>query len=99
MNKKIILDDFEKNIENEIHNFKSVPAQKRKQIENIISEAKKNKSISLRISDYDLKKLKEHADANGMKYQTFITTILHKYILNQFFEKAEVIKTFKAIQT
>jgi predicted DNA binding CopG/RHH family protein len=89
--------DEEKAIENEIDDLKPVSGIKRKKIENILAQARKNKSISLRVSNFDLQKLKERANDEGVPYQTLITSILHKYITNQLFEKDQVIKTFKLL--
>ena len=62
----------EKTIEKEIENLNPVSGNKKKKIENIIAEAKKNRSISLRISNVDLEKLKEKANNEGVPYQTLI---------------------------
>lgn len=87
----------EKAIENEIENLKPVTGAKRKIIENILAEAWKNRSISLRISSFDLEKLKERAENEGIPYQTLISSILHKYVTNQFYEKEEVLKSIKLL--
>ena len=92
------LNDEEKTIENEIETYKSVTGAKRERIEKIIDEAKKNKAISLRITNYDLEKLKERAEQEGLPYQTLITTVLHKYITNQLFEKEEVLKSIRLLK-
>lgn len=89
--------DEEKAIENEIEDLKPVSGNKRKKIENILAQARKNKSISLRISNFDLEKLKEKAKNEGIPYQTLINSILHKYITNQLFEKDQILKSFKLL--
>ncbi len=94
MKKNKLLSD-EKAIENEIKNIKPITGKKREKIENILSQAKKNRSISFRISNYNLEKLKEKASAEGIPYQTLINSILHKYITNQLYEKDEVLRTVK----
>lgn len=88
----------EKNVENNIAKYIPVTGAKRKRIESIIAKAKKNKSISLRISEYDLNKLKEKAENDGIPYQTLINTVLHKYVTNQLFEKSEVYKTIQVLK-
>ncbi len=85
----------EKAIEDDIKNIKPITGKKREKIESILSQAKKNKSISFRISNYNLEKLKEKASTEGIPYQTLINSILHKYITNQLYEKDEVLKTVK----
>lgn len=89
--------DEEKAIENEIEELKPVSGLKKKKIENILAQARKNKSISLRISNFDLEKLKEKANNEGVPYQTLINSILHKYITNQLFEKDQILKSFKLL--
>ena len=98
MSTKYKLNDEEKMIEKEIETYRSVNEEKRKKIEGIISEAKKNKAISLRITNYDLEKLKEKAEEEGLPYQTLITTVLHKYITNQLFEKQEIMKSIRLLK-
>jgi predicted DNA binding CopG/RHH family protein len=44
------------------------------------AQLKKNQRISLRISEHDLKGLQRRAFEDGIPYQTFITSILHKYL-------------------
>lgn len=80
-------------IENGAEILKPVADEKKKKIEGIINTAKKNKAVSLRLANYDLEKIKEKASKQGIPYQTFISSILHKYITNQLLEKDEMIKT------
>ncbi|MBN1781349.1 antitoxin [bacterium] len=95
--KSFKLTDEEKAIEQHIDNLRPVSDAKRRKIEKIISQAKKNKSISLRISSYDLEKIKEKACLEGIPYQTLINSILHKYITNQLLDKEQIIKSVKLI--
>jgi len=92
------LTEEERNIENEIENFTTVKGKKRKDIEELIDTAKKNKAISLRIANYDLEKIKERANREGIPYQTLITTILHKYVNNQLYDKNEVLKSIRLLR-
>ncbi len=98
MSKRYDLTDEEKKIEGEIETFKSVTGEKRKKVESILTSAKKNKAISLRIANYDLEKLKERAEKEGLPYQTLITTVLHKYITNQLFERDEIIRSIRLLK-
>jgi len=92
------LTNEEKEIENNIDSLVSVSGKKRERIESILAKAKKNKAISLRISEYDLEKLKEKAASDGIPYQTLINTVLHKYITNQLLEKNEVLKSIQVLR-
>ncbi len=88
----------ERDIENSIDSLVTVSEDKRNRVESIIARGKKNKAISLRIAEYDLEKLKEKAENDGIPYQTLITTVLHKYITNQLFEKSEILKFIQLLQ-
>ena len=39
----------------------------------------KNKSISLRISELELNKLKSRAEEAGLPYQTLLSTLIHQF--------------------
>lgn len=47
---------------------------------------KKNQRISLRINEFDLKSVQKKAALEGIPYQTFITSLIHKYISGQLVE-------------
>src|SRR6056297_890073 len=98
MKNKFELTEEEKQIENEMDQYKSVSEEKKKKIEKIIDQTKKNKAISLRINNYDLEKIKEKAEKEGVPYQTLITNILHKYISDQLYDKDQVFKTIKLLK-
>jgi len=49
---------------------------------------RKDKRINIRISEKDLTKLQRRAVKEGLPYQTFISSILHKFISGQFLEKS-----------
>ena len=48
---------------------------------------KKHTKMNIRIDPFELEKIKEQADLAGLKYQTFIKSVLHKYITGQLIEK------------
>ena len=43
--------------------------------------------MNIRIDPVELGKIKEQAAKEGLKYQSFIKSILHKYITGQLVEK------------
>lgn len=94
--KKNKLTKDEKLIEDQIDKLKPISKKKKDEINKILSRARKNKSISLRISNYDLDKIKEKAEKVGIPYQTLINSVLHKYVSNQLLEEDEVIKSISA---
>jgi predicted DNA binding CopG/RHH family protein len=75
-----------------------VPASEktRNRVERIIERSKKNEAISLRMSSFDLSRLREMAAQQGMPYQTLLNVVVHKYVTNQLYEKDEVLKTLRA---
>ena len=48
---------------------------------------KTNTKMNIRIDPFELEKIKEQAAQAGLKYQTFIKIVLHKYITGQLVEK------------
>ena len=96
--KNVVLDEFEQGLEDNAELFVPIEGKKRKQIERILKSAKKNKSISLRISENELYRLKERAKKEGMPYQTLITSVLHKYLNGDYLEESEVEKIVKALK-
>lgn len=71
-------------------NFSSVPNVK-KEIKKYREYAKatlqKNKRINIRISERDLIHIQRKAVEEGLPYQTFISSILHKFITGHLTEK------------
>lgn len=96
MSKK--LDTYEKEIEQNINQFKPVTAQKKALIENIIDAANEKKSISLRIKSNDLEQLKRRADAEGLPYQTLLSSIVHKFVTDQLVDKRSILKSMEILK-
>jgi predicted DNA binding CopG/RHH family protein len=51
---------------------------------------RKDKRINIRISEKDLLQLQRRAVKEGLPYQTFISSVLHKFVSGQFMEKPAV---------
>jgi predicted DNA binding CopG/RHH family protein len=49
---------------------------------------KKDKRVNIRISNKDLEALQKRALAEGIPYQTLMTSVLHKYVSGRLVEKA-----------
>jgi predicted DNA binding CopG/RHH family protein len=89
-NKEIYFDNGEKKLSDYIEK-NDLPILNRKQkgemLDMLAASAKKtlakNKTVSLRLSEKTLQKLKEKAAQEGIPYQTLIASILHKYVTNQ----------------
>ena len=91
------LTDEEQAIERDADNLRPVPAQRREQIQSIIRKTRKNLAISLRLSEFDLELLKKKAESEGLPYQTLITSVLHKYVTDQLYDKNEMRKALSEL--
>lgn len=78
--KRIKLTRQEKKIEDALIKGEYVNASKRdlNQITEAIAARKKDAVLNLRINSRDLESLKQKADKLGIRYQTFISEILHR---------------------
>jgi len=67
-----------------------------KNIEILRSNAKefikqKETKMNIRISLEELERIKQKAEVEGLKYQTFIKSVLHKYITGQLIDKRAIV--------
>ncbi|MEA3363682.1 MAG: hypothetical protein U9Q61_10510 [Thermodesulfobacteriota bacterium] len=95
---KPILDDYEKEIEENISQFEPADSAKQQLIEGIIDRANEKKSISLRLKNNDLELLKKIADSEGLPYQTLLSSIVHKYVSDQLVDKKSILKSLEIIK-
>jgi predicted DNA binding CopG/RHH family protein len=82
---KTILDKEEKEILESFENdeWKSIKDLKNRkvQLKEIAKETlKKNRRVNIHISEIDLRHLQRKALHEGLPYQTFISTVLHKFV-------------------
>ena len=47
---------------------------------------KQESKMNIRIDPYELEKIKEQAAREGLKYQSFVKSVLHKYLTGQLVE-------------
>jgi len=81
--KKLIesFDDIDiKSIQNDSENIKLLQSSAKKFIKS------KETKMNIRISSSELDKIKQRAALEGLKYQTFVKSVLHKYITGQLQE-------------
>lgn len=81
--RKIKLTKEESQISKELGNFNSVFNKNKdsfKYSEIARNTLKKNKSITIRIAERDLQKIKARAAEQGLPYQTLLTSMIHKNI-------------------
>lgn len=85
----------EQEIENSIDQWVPASEETREKLRRIAERSRKNEAISIRMSSFDLQRIKEMAAEQGMPYQTLINVIVHKYVTNRMYEKDEVLKTLR----
>ncbi len=80
--KRVKLTKSERSIENEIEKYVPVGKEEFNQLAEALARRRKNAVLNIRINSEDLQSLKEKADKMGIKYQTFISEILHRVAHN-----------------
>jgi predicted DNA binding CopG/RHH family protein len=88
----------EQEIEDNVERAQPVNDQTRERVERILHRARKNQSISLRLPKEDLELTKRRAAKAGLPYQTLISSIIHKYVTDQLYERDEVRKIIRELQ-
>ncbi|NOY52651.1 MAG: antitoxin [Deltaproteobacteria bacterium] len=96
--KKVRLDEYERKVEDEILHYRPVSQAKRAEIERSLDQANEKKSISLRLRKYDLEKLKERAEQEGIPYQTLLSVIIHKFVTDQLIDRRSLIKGLQLLK-
>jgi len=79
-----ILEDFERGEFKRIPNFQ---AEKKSLEDSARSTLQKNKRINIRISSRDLERIQMRAAREGMPYQTYISSTLHKLVSGKLEER------------
>jgi predicted DNA binding CopG/RHH family protein len=57
-----------------------LPERKKKLMEYARSTLRKDQRLNIRISERDLVELQRKAEEEGLPYQTYVSSIIHKYI-------------------
>jgi predicted DNA binding CopG/RHH family protein len=94
--KKVKLDQYEQSIEQDV-NFVPVSKKRREHLESIIASTHKNKNINIRISAYDISRIRELSAAEGLHYQTFISSIIHKYVAGKLIDESALLKSMQLL--
>jgi len=76
--RKIKLTKEEQWIEDHLEEFVPVDKKEYDEIVAALERRKKDAVLNIRVNSYDLNHLKQKARKLGIKYQTFISEILHK---------------------
>jgi predicted DNA binding CopG/RHH family protein len=91
--KDIKLDNFEKEIENNAEQFVKVNKKTQQRIKKIISKANEKNRVTLRLNNQTLELIKRKAQEEGLPYQTFISSILHKYANDKLLDEKHILKS------
>jgi len=78
-----ILDSFERG---EWVPVKDLSRRKRELIRYARNTLKKDKRLNIRISERDLSELQKKAVSEGLPYQTFVSSVIHKYVNGKLVE-------------
>ena len=76
--RKIKLTKEEKVIEEQLDEYVPVSRHEYQAIVKAIEQKKKDAVLNIRVNRWDLESIKQKANKLGIKYQTFISEILHK---------------------
>jgi len=81
--KKIKLTKEEQWIEDHLEEFVPVSKEEFRKIANALESRKKDAVLNIRVNGFVLDSLKHKARKLGVKYQTFISEILHKVAIGK----------------
>ena len=95
---KTNLDVFEQSIEDNAEKFVSLSDSEMSEVRSIINAANKTKNINIRISAYDIEKVKQKSAEEGIPYQTLISSIIHKYITGTLVDEKAVLKSMELLR-
>jgi predicted DNA binding CopG/RHH family protein len=96
---KAKLDAAEKSIERAAGSYRPVAGKDRKRIETILEHSRKSRNINIRIAEPTLAELKRRAEEEGLPYQTLISSILHKYVMNRLVDQDAVAKSLRFLRS
>jgi len=93
-----MLDTFEKSIEDNALQFVPVSPDEQAEVEAILSAVNKTRNINIRISEYDLEKVKHKSAEEGIPYQTLISSVIHKYVSGKLIDENAVLKSLELLR-
>jgi predicted DNA binding CopG/RHH family protein len=92
------LDAEEQILEEGMEQFQPVNAAERQLIEGIIDKANEKRSISLRLKSNDVELLKRRAEAEGLPWQTLLSSIVHKFLSDQLVDRRSILKSMEILR-
>ena len=92
------LDAFEQTIEDSAERFVPLSDAEQAEVEAIINTANKTRNINIRMSAYDLEKVKQKSAEEGIPYQTLISSVIHRYIAGKLVDESAVLKSMELLR-
>ena len=95
---KVNLDEFEQSVEDNAEKYLPLSGKEKNKVEAIINASNKTRNINIRISEYDIEKVKQRSKEEGIPYQTLISSIIHKYISGRLVDERDVLKSMELLR-
>ena len=95
---KTKLTKFEQSLEDNAEKFVPLSESEKKEVETILNAANKTKNINIRISAYDIEKVKQRSMEEGISYQTLISSIIHKYVTGKLIDERAIMKSLELLR-
>jgi predicted DNA binding CopG/RHH family protein len=95
---KTKLDRAERAIESHASSFRPLTGEKLRRVERILAHARKDRSISIRLSRETLAALKRRSAREGLPYQTLISSVLHKYLTGQLVDEESIARSVRFLR-
>ena len=95
---KTTLDVFEQSIEDNARQFVPISDAEKNEMETILNAANKTKNINIRMSAYDIEKVKQRSLEEGIPYQTLISSVIHKYVTGKLVDETAVLKSMELLR-
>ena len=96
--KNIKLDNFEKEIEKNAEQYVKVSKRSQQRIKKIITKANEKNRVTLRLNNQTLELIKQKAQEEGLPYQTFISSILHRYASDRLIDEKYILKSIRLLK-
>jgi predicted DNA binding CopG/RHH family protein len=90
----IVLDEYEQSIEDS-KDVGKLSKKEREKIEAMLAAAKKTKHVNIRLTAHDLARIRALSADEGLPYQTFMGSILHKYVSGKLIDENAILHSIQ----
>ncbi len=95
---KTKLDKAERAIETHALSFRPLTGRKFRKVQGILTRARKDKNINIRLSRETLAELKRRSAKEGLPYQTLISSVLHKFVTDQLVDEEVIVRSIRYLR-